>query len=105
MSIKKIEILDEFEVEIPNSQLPTKSDVIKAIYYEKESQKINFDAAIKVVSGQISGLWSSSGIPAVSKRATECRAQVIWKKYRDICRIPASRPSRKSKEDLFKVRI
>lgn len=68
MSLVKLKILDEFALQIPVNKLPTKSEIIKAICFEKETKKISYEAAVKIVVCQIDGLWQRSGIPYVNRR-------------------------------------
>lgn len=103
MSTIDVNISEEFAQQIPNSKLPSKADILKAILFEKENRKVSYDDSIKIVSGQVSALWQSSKIPAVIERTIFHRLTAYLKEYLKMCKIPSGRTNRKVKEDLFKV--
>lgn len=103
MSREKIIILDEFAAKIPNSNLPTKGDVIKAIFYENVERKITHNEAIEVVTSDICELWQASEIPALRKRTIKGKIKNYWQKYYDLRKIPAGRSTQIAKWSLFKV--
>lgn len=53
MSKANIKIVDVISSKISLKKLPSKCDIIRAICFEKETNKITNDAAIKLVSQQI----------------------------------------------------
>lgn len=104
MSKDTVRILCEFPCELPSSQLPTNADVLKAIYFEQESNKITKEAAINVVAQQISEIWQSAKIPIVSLRTIKQKLKKYFGNYYKLVVSDVSRNKNEEKKIVFRVR-
>lgn len=100
---KKVKILDELVAEMQSSQLPTNCDIIKGIFFLKETKSVTFDKAIHILAKQISEMWRRAAIPTVSGRSIERSVLIYFKKYNELCRSHSGRDSI-AKFQTFKVK-
>lgn len=103
MTSNKLKILDEVAAQIPSNRLPTNADVIKAIYFEKDSATISKDDSIKIVLNQIDELWKRAAIPTVSKQRFKKKLITYFEEYSKISQDRTDRKSYDIKANNFKV--
>ena len=104
MSKDTVRILSEFPSELPSKQLPTNGDVLKAIYFEQQSQKLSKQAAIKKVERQISELWQNTSIPILSTRRVKEKLTTYVESHYRLSKSDSTRQKNEEKKSVFKVR-
>lgn len=102
MANKKVKILDEPPAKMQSSKLPTNCDIIKAIFFIKESKKVTTDNAVKIIAKQLSEMWQRSAIPAVTESSVVRLVSKYFQKYNQLCRAHSDRDST-TKFHTFKV--
>lgn len=105
MSKVTVRVLRQFPSKLPITQLPTNGDVIKAIYFEKESQKISREDAIYDVVRQIHRLWQITLIPIISKKGINKKLSMYFSNYTKLNIGDSSRAKNDEKKIVFKVRF
>lgn len=90
---------------LPNTQLPTCADIIKAICFQTKNEKINKKEAIDSVTKQVNCLWQRSGISAVSSQRVKDKISVSFEKYRNLIHANSSRSTHNAKVESFKVSL
>lgn len=91
------------DCELPNAQLPTCADIVKAICFQLKNEKINKKEAIDSVTGKVIGLWQRSGISAVSPQRVKCKISDFFERYRSLIHANVSRSTHIAKVESFKV--
>lgn len=103
MSKDTVRILSEFPCKLPSLQLPTKADILKAIFFEKQSNNISKEGAINIVLHQISEIWQSAHIPIVSISTIRQKLKKYFECYYKLSLCDSSRPKNQENKNVFKV--
>lgn len=99
----KIKILEWPLQKLHEKKLPTNSDVLKAVYFEKAHQSLTIKDAIAVVVGKIDDLWKKTTIPTVSKKITHRKTESYVQKYRDLMKNEYTKDINGFQAKFFKV--
>lgn len=97
-------IFDSLNVPIQSNLLPTISDVIKAICFERKNKKVSKKDGINFVANKVFGLWKKTGIPFVSMRRVKAKVEEYFNRYDALFGSVPSRTKTKSNVKEFKVR-
>lgn len=100
----KLRCLDEISSDFRSFVLPTKCDVIKAIYFQKLTANSLYTFAIEKVSEDISKIWKSAGIPCITPQSILRRTTELFDKYQRITKQKWNDTSQ-FKSDRFKVNL
>lgn len=104
MSKDTVRVLCELPCELQSSQLPTKADIIKAIFFEQKSQKITKELAINIVVHQINKIWQSAKIPTISLNTVRQKLKNYFGCYYRLSTCDSSRAKNEDHKSVFKVR-
>lgn len=104
MSKDTVRVLGEFPCELHSSQLPTKADIIKAIFFEQKSKKIAKEPAINIVVHQINKIWQSAKIPTISLNTVRQQLKNYFGYYYRLSTCDSSRAKNEDHKKVFKVR-
>lgn len=98
-----IEKLCFVPAKLPSNILPTKEQVIRAICFEKEENKIEYKSAIKRVSIDIIQLWEKASVPVVSEKGVSNKVSRCFNNYIKIKNGNSSSSVLQQKAKDFKV--
>lgn len=86
MTENKMKIFDEIPSPLNSTKLPKKSDVIKAIYFEKNRASINEKNAIDIVIEQLKQCWNLVDVPIVSDQRIKVQMNKILDEYKSVAK-------------------
>lgn len=89
---------------LPSEKLPTSADIIKAICFEMDDQKIIKKDAIDIITNQVNKLWQRAEIATVSKQRVKAKIGDYFEKYVALCYTHSSRSTFDDKLEPFKVK-
>lgn len=104
MAQKILKILGEPAKNIRLCELPTKGDIIKAVFFIKDSKKCSAKSAINIVSKQVTEVWRKTDIPIVSERSIVRNVANCYTRYDKLCRSDSKR-NNEAKFRSFKVSV
>ena len=105
MTRKKLKILDEFPSDLPKYVLPTKADVIKAIYYKHNFENVPYLVVIEKVASCLSTIWRQTEIPHVNEKTIKRRVNNFYEEYKNILKSNPNEKRYTTNANIFKVRI
>lgn len=97
---RKLFLFNEAASKLNENMLPTKKDVVKAVFFGKKLENIQFKSAVKEVTNDVLKIWEKSSIPTVSGRRISTLVNNLIEVYRALMKCEAIR----QKTSSFKVK-